>query len=71
MRGYCANDNICNCKNTEFTGPTCNDYYQFERLSYIDKFIFFVSILIMVCTVILMVGILWYRHKNIIKAGKI
>ena len=67
--GVCVNNNVCDCRNTAFTGLYCNEYYKLERIRSIDAIIKLISIMIIGISLIFMAGIYLLRTDPKIKSG--
>jgi len=67
--GKCVNINVCNCDKTKFIGLYCNLYKQMESVIGMDIFIFILSIVLIISSIILMIVISIKKDNKLIKGG--
>ncbi|ORX52136.1 hypothetical protein BCR36DRAFT_287005 [Piromyces finnis] len=67
--GKCINNNVCDCSNTHFTGPLCNEYKQSKRMKIMDKAITILASLLIITSIVIIALLIHYKNDSIIKGG--
>ncbi|ORX84041.1 hypothetical protein BCR32DRAFT_291626 [Anaeromyces robustus] len=67
--GKCVNINVCDCRNTSYTGDHCDQFYKLNRIKVLDNFIQSISYLLIFLIILTTIMTLYQKKHPYIKGG--
>ncbi|ORX81231.1 hypothetical protein BCR32DRAFT_13221 [Anaeromyces robustus] len=71
VTGQCIGDNICNCTDPRYIGRLCEEPKALERNTIFNYLIFIISYMLIFISILLIIGIIYYREDPNIKGGSV